>query len=105
MNFLSVKSSNVHSVGYDEKNAILEIRFRSGGYYRYHDVKKDVFDKIGIAESVGKFVNESVVRGGYKHEKVSDNWRIAKDTLEAPEINQKTTAQPGEVANPTSFTT
>jgi len=103
MNFLTVKSSNVSSVGYDEKNAILEIRFRSGGHYRYYDVKREVFDKIGVAESVGKFVNESVVRGGYKHLKVSGNWRIAKDTLETPEINQKPLTQPGEATNPTSL--
>ena len=103
MNFLSVKSSNVHSVGYDEKNAVLEIRFHSGGHYRYDDVKREVFDKIGTVESVGKFVNESVVRGGYTHLKVSGNWRIAKATPETPEIGQKPTAQPGEAANPTSL--
>jgi len=63
-----VISSNIESIGYE--NGILEVEFRSGSVYQYHDVPKEVFDSILSSESIGKAVNSSVIKAGFKHEKV-----------------------------------
>lgn len=49
----SVVSSNLLSVAYE--NHVLEIRFRSGGCYRYHNVPKSVYLALMNAPSKGKY--------------------------------------------------
>ena len=36
----SVSSSNLHSVGYDQESAVLEIKFKEGGVYQYSGNRK-----------------------------------------------------------------
>ena len=50
-----ISSSDLASVGYDERMRVLEIEFRSGGIYRYLDVPREVFDALLAAESKGRF--------------------------------------------------
>jgi len=50
-----VPSSDLASVGYDERTRVLEIEFHSGGIYRYLDVPKEIFDALLAAESKGRF--------------------------------------------------
>ena len=63
-----VKSSNILSIGYDEKERLLEIEFSNGGIYKYHEVPKEVYDRLLQAPSVGKFV-WSNIRGRYRYSK------------------------------------
>lgn len=64
-----VSSSNVHSVGYDDKTRTLAIEFKNGGgVYHYHDVPKDVHEGIMSAKSVGSYIHTNV-KGAYKHSK------------------------------------
>ena len=55
MNRISVKSSNLASVGYDELAGILEIEFHSGGIYQYFGVPKSIYDGLMQASSKGRY--------------------------------------------------
>lgn len=50
-----VISSSLASVGYDEKNEILEIEFNHGGLYQYFDVPKEEYEALMNAESLGRY--------------------------------------------------
>ena len=65
-----VKSSNVDSVGYDPETSTLEIQFKSGGVYQYAGVDPDTHQSLMGAESIGRFVNQNIVKGGFKFNKV-----------------------------------
>ena len=73
-----VISSNIKSVGFD--NGILEVEFNSGAVYQYADVPKEIFDGIMSAESVGKFVNEKVIRQPFVFKKLTAE-EIAKEAV------------------------
>ncbi|MFT6637677.1 MAG: hypothetical protein ACJAYP_000233 [Flavobacterium sp.] len=65
----SVRSSNISSIGYDEKNEILEIEFLSGGIYQYLDVPVNVYEELMDADSHGKYFNE-YIKEIYKTKKI-----------------------------------
>jgi hypothetical protein len=50
-----VNSSNINCVGYDAKNASMDIEFRDGGVYRYYDVPVAVYEQFLLSDSKGKF--------------------------------------------------
>ena len=50
----SVTSSNISSIGYSPETQTLEIEFKGGGVYTYHDVDQAKADALMNAESVGK---------------------------------------------------
>jgi hypothetical protein len=70
MKRIPVESSNLESVGYDPKNAILEIEFKSGGVYEYSGVSQDVYDDLMNAESKGKYFNHHIKNSGYPYTEV-----------------------------------
>ena len=70
MDRIPVVSSNVASVGYDEEAKVLEIQFKSGGIYRYPGVDPDTHISLMGAESIGRFVNQNIVKAGFKGERV-----------------------------------
>lgn len=64
------KSSTVTAVGYDEGTKRLAVQFRAGGAtYHYQDVPKELFDKLGKAESLGKFVGANIAKQ-FNHVKI-----------------------------------
>jgi len=58
MRRVPVESSSLHSVGYD--NEVLEVRFHSGGVYRYFEVPAQLFHQLLAAESKGRFFNHHI---------------------------------------------
>jgi hypothetical protein len=46
MDRVSVKSSEIRSIGYDESVKILEIEFHHGGVYQYSGVSKKIYDNL-----------------------------------------------------------
>lgn len=50
-----VESSNLASVGYDEKTKTLEIEFNHGGIYEYYEVEKSVYRALMHADSQGSY--------------------------------------------------
>lgn len=55
INMSAVKSSQLSSIGYDEKTNTMAVKFNNGGTYHYENVTKGEFDKFSKAESIGKY--------------------------------------------------
>lgn len=65
----TVLSSNIASVGYDEKKLVLEVEFGNGNVYQYQNVPQDVYKDLMTASSHGQYFNK-VVKGVYLCEKI-----------------------------------
>jgi uncharacterized radical SAM superfamily protein len=66
MDMISVTSSNLESVGYEESSQTLQIRFLSGGMYEYFDVPSPIYE--GLLDSSSK--------GRYFHQYIKNNYRF-----------------------------
>ena len=64
---VKVNSSNIDSVGHDGKDLL--VYYINGGKYRYSDVPKDLYDKMILAESKGKFMNQEI-KGKFKYTRI-----------------------------------
>lgn len=62
-----VQSSNIAEVGHVDDT--LEIKFHSGGVYRYRKVPQDVYEALMAAKSVGRYFHQQI-KGVYEWEKV-----------------------------------
>ena len=60
VNMVSVSSSNVDSVGYDENQQILYVRFLNGSVYIYKGVSAYEFDGLLNAPSVGSYLHRNI---------------------------------------------
>ena len=60
MERVSVTSSNMALIGYNDAEKILEVEFNSGSVYQYYGVEEEVFEAMINAGSVGKFFNANV---------------------------------------------
>ena len=65
-----VVSSNILAVGYDKDKRELKITFKSGATYVYSNVPLALYDGIFTSDSAGKFVQQYIVKGKYKFNKV-----------------------------------
>lgn len=63
-----VDSSMAVTVGYDPVNSILEMEFRSGEIWRYHDVPENVYLEM-ISGSIGKYF-QAHIKGQYPESRV-----------------------------------
>lgn len=88
---LRVKSSNVAEVGYDEESRILEVKFHSGGVYRYKNVPKHLFDSLLSSSSVGKFLH-ACIYPNYPAENMT--LTLPKLLPDRKEVNPTMTIQP-----------
>lgn len=64
-----VVSSNIHSVGYDIDNMVLEIEFKNGYIYQYYDVHESVFTELINSYSLGRFFNKNIQKI-YQYERI-----------------------------------
>jgi hypothetical protein len=69
MEMISVDSSNVAEIGYDEESSTLQIEFKNGTIYQYFDVPVDLFDGLRTADSVGGYLAANI-KGVYRYSKV-----------------------------------
>ena len=60
MQRVPVKSTSIKSIGYDEKEKILEIEFHTNFVYQYFDVPVEVYEALVKAESKGKYYNINI---------------------------------------------
>jgi len=65
-----VSSSNISSIGYDQRSATLEVEFTSGDVYRYFDVPEHLHQQFLHATSLGQFLNDNI-RYRYRYQKIS----------------------------------
>jgi len=64
-----VKSSNIAEIGYDQSNEVLEVKFTSGGLYRYFRVEPLLNEDFLAADSKGEFFAQNI-KGKYDFERV-----------------------------------
>lgn len=67
LNMVSVSSSNLSSVGYE--NGTLYIAFRAGGLYAYYNVPENVFNALMSASSHGKFFSQ-FIKNRYRYKRI-----------------------------------
>lgn len=65
----SCKSSQVKAFGHDPATNTLAVEFNSGGLYHYAGVPAEVFEEMKKAESVGRFLGQSI-KGKFEFSKV-----------------------------------
>ena len=72
MGRVSVDSSSIASIGYQEVTRELEIEFReSGDVYRYFDVPKEAYAALLAADSRGTYFNQVFKERNYRYRLVS----------------------------------
>lgn len=57
MNMISVMSSNVSAVGYDELSYIMRVRFHNGATYDYFAVSKGLYESMLLPNCWGRLGN------------------------------------------------
>lgn len=65
-----VKSSNIHSIGYDEALNVLYVEFNSHALYSYSPVKPKTFDHFKKADSKGKFFHKYIKDGPFEVQRI-----------------------------------
>lgn len=65
MDYVSVSSSNVAAIGYDDDTNTLGVKFLNGSEYHYSGVPKDVYNGLLSASSVGGYFDQNVKKAGY----------------------------------------
>nr|WP_309694535.1 KTSC domain-containing protein [Armatimonas sp.] len=61
MTLVTVDSSMLHAVGYDEEAKELEAVFASGKVYRYEGVPKEVYEELLASDSKGSFMRNAII--------------------------------------------
>jgi len=60
VNMISVTSSNVRSIGYDDENATLHVVFKDNAHYIYKGVPADDFAALKNASSIGSHLHRCI---------------------------------------------
>lgn len=69
MDRISVSSSNIDSIGYDEDSCTLEVAFHNGSVYQYFDVPHPEYIGLLNAASVGGYLAQNI-KGKYRYSKI-----------------------------------
>lgn len=72
-----VKSSNITSIDYDEKEQILTVEFIGGGCYKYDKVPVKIYKDFMNTESKGKFFH-SHIKSAYTYKKIDKDRKCAE---------------------------
>ena len=72
MQRVPVVSSDIASVGYNERTRVLEVEFIKSGVYSYYNVEPYMFAAFLGADSKGQFFNRHIKQGPYPFEKGED---------------------------------
>jgi len=67
---ISVSSSNVREIGYDEANQMLYVRFNNNSLYSYQGVPVAEFYDLQNASSVGTHLDQNIKKGGYPYQRL-----------------------------------
>jgi len=57
---IRVKSSNIHSIGYDVASKTLQVEFLNGNIYQYCNVPVHVYNELMKSTSKGKYFNSKI---------------------------------------------
>lgn len=70
LEYFTVASSTIESVGYDQEALTLTIAFANGTEYQYYGVPPEVVEQLRVAPSAGRFLNENIKKAGYSYARV-----------------------------------
>jgi hypothetical protein len=71
MNIMTVESTTLAAVGYDDAHEILQLEFRSGAIYRYQGVPAPLYEALLVTPSKGKYFNRAI-RGNYPYSRAAN---------------------------------
>ena len=66
---VSIQSSNLKSASYNTTGKILKVTFNNGSIYEYYDLPWNVFTKLRLSESQGKFFNAEISKN-FRYKKI-----------------------------------
>ena len=67
-----VDSFGLTSVGYDEKEQVMEVEFkRTGGVYLYFDIPKNVYEGLFSAECIDRYFLRHIKRKEFEWRRIS----------------------------------
>jgi hypothetical protein len=70
MEMISVQSSNLRAVGYDDTSGTLVIEFiKDSSVYEYYDVPQYEFDNLLSADSKGTYAHQNIYKK-YRQQKI-----------------------------------
>jgi len=70
MEYISVESSNIEKIGYDEQKNQLHIIFLRKTHYVYFDVPNNTWEEFQVSESKGKYF-ATMIKGIYAYQNVT----------------------------------
>ena len=70
MNRVSVKSSNIASIGYDPVSLILEVEFLDLSIYHYFGVPIQHYQGLMASDSHGKYLNANI-KNSFRYQKAN----------------------------------
>jgi len=70
MDYQSVSSRTIDSIGFDSDTQTLAVQFRNGSEYHYYNVAAAVFEGFLAASSPGQYLDLYVKKPGYSYAKV-----------------------------------
>lgn len=71
MNRVPVNSSILTSVGYNANKRILEIEFRNGGIYKYHNIPESIYSGLMKADSFYQYFERHIKMADYLFKRVN----------------------------------
>lgn len=69
---VEMESSNLRSAEYSTDSKELIMEFKNGVKYQYADVPWEIFTKLRMSESQGKFFNKEIART-YEYKKIEED--------------------------------
>ena len=69
MDRMTVNSSNILEIGYEERSETLEVLFRNDRLYQYFSVPRQVANELMSAGSHGQYLNQHI-KGVYRYARV-----------------------------------
>jgi hypothetical protein len=66
---VELQSTSLKAATYQDKDAVLELEFRSGAIYRYLAVPEQVYQELVKAESKGQYFNQHI-RNRYTYTRI-----------------------------------
>lgn len=67
---VDIESSNLKSAKYDTSTKLLEVEFKNGAAYEYEEIPHQIFTRLRMSESQGKFFNTEISKK-FKYRKIS----------------------------------
>ena len=71
MKMVSVESSHIKAIGYDEATQVMRVEY-SYATYDYKDVSKEVYEQIMNADSKGRAMHEARNTHNFEYKKLED---------------------------------